>query len=175
MILEGYVEQENMNRSSRLFLLAGLSAVALTLSACGTTTQDTGGIARITKVNPYHLKQSEWTKTEDRMIAFEQAHRYHGAITAEEYRERYGYYFTIFWKTDAPGSPNTVRLEYTQANTGATVHVKEVPIDSPKGRNTTEITVVGEDYLANGPVTSWKASVLSGEEVIADYRSFLWK
>ena len=51
-----------------------------------------------------------------------------GAITAEEYRERYGYYFTIFWKTDAPGSPNTVRLEYTQANTGATVHVKATHI-----------------------------------------------
>ena len=163
-----------MNRLSRLFLLAGLSAAAVTLSACGTTGQNAGGIARITKVNPYHLKPGEWTKTEDRMIAFEQAHRYHGAISAEEYRERFGYYFTIFWKSEAPGSPNTVRLEYTQANTGATIHVKDVPVDSAKRRNTTEIPVVGEEYLANGAVTSWKASVLSGEEVIADYRSFLW-
>lgn len=163
-----------MNRLSRLFLLAGLSAVALTFSACSST-EGSGSVARITKVNPYHLKPGEWVKTEDRMIAFEQAHRYHGAITAEEYADRYGYYFTIFWKSEAPGSTNTVRLEYTLGNTGPEIHVQDVPIVSAKRRNTTEIQVTGEEYQTNGAVTSWRASILSGEETLAEFRSFLWK
>lgn len=163
-----------MNRLSRLFLLTGFPVIALSFSSCSSTS-DSGSIATITKVNPYHLQPGQRIITDDRMIAFEQVHHYHGAITAEDFVNKFGHYFSIFWKTTAKGSDVTVKLEYTQANTGATIHVKEVAVANPKSRNTTKIEVIGEEYAKNGPVTSWNASIISGGQAIAEFPSFLWK
>ncbi len=148
--------------------------MALSLVSCASKS-GTGGVASITKVNPYHLQPGKRIETEDRMIAFEQRHYYHGAITAEDFQEKFGHYFTIFWENDAKGTDYTVKLEYTQANTGPEVHVKEVQVPGAKSRNTTKIEVVGEEYRTNGPVTSFKVSLLSGGETVAESRSFLWK
>ncbi len=164
-----------MNRLSRLFLLAGLPVIALSFSSCSSISEGDSSVATITKVNPYHLKAGQRIITDDRMIAFEQVHRYHGAITSEDYLARFGHYFTIFWKTSAKGSDVTVKLEYTQSNTGPTIHSKEVLVAGAKARNSTEIEVIGDEYLKNGPVTSWKVTLLSGGQSLAESRSFLWK
>jgi hypothetical protein len=162
-----------MNRPTRLFLTLALPLVAQLTVSCSST--DSGGVAQITKVNPYHLKPGQWIQTDDQMIAFEQRRHLHGAVTTEDYATKFGHYFTIFWKTSAKGSPVTVKLEYLQAKTGPTVHVKETEVASPKSRNTTEITVVGEDYAKNGPVLAWKATLVSGGQVLGEYKSFQWK
>lgn len=163
-----------MNRLSRLFLLAGLPALALSLVSCATS-PDAGGVATITKVNPYHLQPGKRIETEDNMIAFEQRHYYHGAIDATDFMEKFGHYFSIFWKNDAKGADYTVKLEYTQANTGPEIHVKEVQVPGAGSRNTTKIDVIGEEYQTNGPVTSFKVSLISGGQTVAENRSFLWK
>ena len=67
-----------------------------------------------------------------------------------------------------------IRFEYLQANTGDTVHVKEVEIDKVKRRNTTDMKVVGDEYTENGDVLAWRASVVRGDEVLATSESFLW-
>lgn len=162
-----------MIRTPRLFLPLLTTGLACLLASCATT--DSGGVAQITKVNPYHLKPGMWIQTEDAMIAFEQRHHLHGAVTAEDYAEKFGHYFTIFWKTSARGSATTVRLEYLQANTGPTVHVKETVVSNPKGRNTTDIAVVGEEYTKNGPIIAWKASLISGGQTVGEFKSFQWK
>lgn len=162
-----------MNRLTRPFITLALPLAALLTASCSST--GSGGVAQITKVNPYHLKPGMWVQTEDQMISFEQRHRLHGAVTTEEYATKFGQYFTIFWKTEAKGSDVTVKLEYTQAKTGPTVHTKEVSVPAAKSRNVTEIAVAGEDYAKNGPVSAWKASLVSGGQTIAETKSFLWK
>lgn len=163
-----------MNRLSLLFLSIGLPLVA-SLSISCSSTSGSGGVAQITKVTPYHLKPGMWIITDDPMIAFEQQHRLHGAITAEEYAAKFGHYFTIFWETASKGSDFTVRLEYTQGNTGPTIHTKEAAVSGARGKNATKIDVVGEEYSKNGPITSWKVTVFSGGQPVAESKSFLWK
>lgn len=163
-----------MKPYTRLSLVLALPLAVLAAAACSTASGE-NGVARISKVNPYHLKPGRRVETSDRMVAFEHRHRVHGAVTAEEFLAKFGHYFTVFWHTKARGSDFTVRLEYTQGGTGPEVHVKEVAVPSAKGSNATEIAVTGEEYRANGPVTSWKASVVSGGQTVAEYKSFLWK
>jgi hypothetical protein len=162
-----------MNRSTRLFLSLALPLVAQLSVSCSST--DSGGVAQITKVNPYHLKPGTFIQTEDQMISFEQRHHLHGAITAEDYAAKFGHYFTIFWKTSAKGSNVTVRLEYLQAKTGPTVHVKETVVASAKGKNITDISIIGEDYAKNGPILAWRVSLISGDQTLGEYKSFQWK
>jgi hypothetical protein len=162
-----------MNLPKRILITAALPALALLTVSCGTT--DTGGVAQITKVNPYHLKPGMFLQTEDQMIAFEQMHHLHGAVTAEDYNNRFGHHFTVFWKTESKGAPFTVRVEYTAANTGSTVHTKEVAIASAKGRNTTNLSVTGAEYTQNGAINSWRALILSGGQTVSEFKSFQWK
>ena len=108
------------------------------------------------------------------MIDFEQ-HRYlHGAVEAVEIVERYGNYFTIFWKSETK-APATVRLEYRQGSTGLKVHQQEVVVAQPKRRNVTKLEVTGSDYQRDGKVTQWKASIVENGTVVAEYKSYLWQ
>ena len=148
--------------------------MALSLVSCASNSGGSG-VATITKVNPYYLQPGKRIETQDAMISFEQRHYIHGAVSSEDFLGKFGHYFTVFWKTKAKGSDYTVKLEYTQANTGPEVHVKEVQVPSAKSRNTTKLEVVGDEYNTNGPVTSFKVSLVSGGETVAESRSFLWK
>lgn len=148
--------------------------MVLSMVSCASSSSG-DGVATITKVNPYHFQPGQRIETDDRMVAFEQRHYSHGAITAEDFVGKFGHYYTVFWKTEAKGSDFTVKLEYTHANTGPTIHVKEVQVPSAKRRNTTKFEVIGEEYRLNGPITSFKASLVSGGNTVAESRSFLWE
>jgi hypothetical protein len=152
---------------TRFFLLGALGF----LPACATTSP---GPVVITKVNPHHLNTLLPVRTQDDMIRFEQQRLLYGAIENEERRDRFGNYFTIFWKTKTR-NPATVRLEYRQGNTGFNTHVQEVEVEKPKSDNTTKFEVTGDDYQKNGKVTQWKASILENGSVVAEYRSYLWQ
>ncbi len=154
-------------------LSAGLLVSFLLPAAC--TVPSSSGPVAITKVNPYHLQDATWVATADPMARFEKPRHLHGAIDETDRKERYGNYYTIFWKTDQPGTPATIRLEYRQARTGPKVLTREIAVPSPKRKNTTEFKVVGVDYETNGPVTQWKASIVQNGVVITEYRSFMWK
>ena len=113
-------------------------------------------------------------KTEDAMVEFEHRRRLYGAVEASERRELYGNYFTIFWKTETR-APVTVRFEYRQGSTGLAVHVQEVSVEAPKGSNTTEFRVIGDDYHKNGKVTQWRATIVENGADVAEYKSYLWQ
>lgn len=153
-------------------LLFSLS-LALPVLLAGCSTASPGPVA-ITKVNPFHLDTSKTPKTDDEMIKFEVRRHLHGVYQNVDEKERYGNYFTIFWKTETR-QPATVRLEYRSAATGSQLHVKEVPVPDPKRRNVTKLSVVGHEYRTGGKVTQWKATVVEGDTVVAEYKSFLWK
>lgn len=163
-----------MKRLSRLFLVFALPAAAMLITSCATQPRGSGP-ARITKVKTYHLQPGMDLQTQDQMIRFEYQHRMHGAITTEDYAARYGNYYTVFWKNENKGANLTLRLEYTQANTGAEVKTREIALPGAGGRGTSEFQIIGEDYATNGPVNAWKVSLLQGDQVIDENKSFLWK
>ena len=162
-----------MKIPSRIFLLFALPAAALLISSCAT--KSGSGPASISKVNTYHLRPGMDLQTDDRMIRFEYSHRTYGAISSEDYAARYGNYYTVFWKNENKGANLTLRLEYTQANTGSEVKTLEIPISNAGRRGTSEFQIIGENYATNGPVNSWKVTLLQGDQVIAEDKSFLWK
>ena len=154
-------------------LLLTVTAVGILAAGCSTAPTPSGPLA-ITKVNPYHLKPGMYVNTEDQMIRFEQRHHLHGAVTSEEYGEKFGNYYTVFWKSETPGIPVTVRFEYRQSNSGPTVHKIDANVTAKK-KNTTKFRVNGNHYTEGGPVTSWRVLILQGETVVSENKSFLWK
>lgn len=157
--------------SSRLLLTAGLVSL---LAACSTTPKNTSG-AKITKVNPYWLADiSAPIRAQDPAIVHERNALLHGAISTEERKARQGNYFTVFWTVE-DRQPTTVRLEYRQANSGLKVKTVETEVTDLKKHNVTKFEFIGDDYVTNGRVTSWRASLVRGKETIADYKSYLWE
>lgn len=155
----------------RLSLAAGLALFAVSCS-----TKSVGDGAVIYKVNPYRLPDVNTYKvTADPSIPFEREYRLHGAISNVERQARQGDYFTIFWKLADRSQPVSVRFEYRQRNSGLTVKTIEQAIDEPRRKNVTEFAFIGDDYVLNGPVTSWRASIVRGGQVLVSYDSYLWK
>ena len=139
------------------------------------TKQEGNGVA-ITKVNPFHL--DDYTKiiqAADPSILFNRDALLHGAISDKERRARQGNYFVIFWKAEDRSQPVTVRLEYTQKNTGLQVKKIEQEVADVRKSNTTKFEIIGDDYVVNGRVTSWKASLVRGKDVLVSYESYLWQ
>lgn len=155
---------------SRLFYLIALCGI-FAFAGCATT--GSGPVA-ITKVNPFHLQASSELNSGDPMLEFEHRRHLLGAIEQAEVEERYGNYFSIFWKTETK-APATVRLEFRQGKTGNEVHSLEEFVAKPGRTNVTKFQVAGPDYRDSGKVTQWKASVIENGTVVAEYKSYLWQ
>lgn len=158
----------------RAFLVCGL---ALTLASCGSTkkkTADTG--AKIEKVKYFHLKDlTRNVITNDPSIPFEREYRLYGAVSVKERNERMGHYYDILWKATDRSQPVTVRLEYRQQKSGLTIKTKEETVQAPKKGNVTRFNVVGEEYTKDGPVNSWRVTLVRGKEVLSEEKSYLWE
>lgn len=159
-----------MSFRSLLPLAVGLLA-ALFSGACKST--DSGGSTEITNSGYFHLDPENEIATPDPMMKFEQRRYLHGAITAEEQREREGHYYAFAWR-DEDRSPAVVRLEYRQEGSGAQVKVQEVAIDAARRKNNTYFQVTGEEYQLGGKVTAWRVSIVRGGSVVASDQSYLW-
>jgi hypothetical protein len=154
---------------TRLLQVSACSAFFV-LTGCSTT--DSGPV-EITKVNPYHVQNGPFVRTEDLMVDFEQRRYIYGAIENSEKAELYGNYYTIFWKSETK-SPAIVRLDYRQGSTGLKVHTQEVSVSETKRSNVTKFQVTGDDYQRDGKVTQWKVSIVENGAVVAEYKSYLW-
>ncbi len=159
-------------RISRL-CLGCLAILAFVLSACSSAVEGPGG--RIGKVKYYHLMPGYVPRSTDPTILFERQHRLHGAVTKEQILERYGHYYTVFWKaTDRTATPVKVRFEYQQALSGLTKRVQEQIVDNIGRSNISHFQVTGEEYRKSGRVTAWRVSVLRGKEELVSQQSALW-
>jgi hypothetical protein len=156
---------------SRIILAAGLG---LLLASC--STKSVGNGATITKVNPYHLKDvNARVVAADPSINFEKDSILHGAISQEERIARQGDYFTIFWSVEDRSQPVVVRLEYRQKASGLTIKKVEQDVAEIGRNNVTKFAFIGDDYVSNGPVTAWRASIVRGSQVLTSYNSYLWE
>jgi hypothetical protein len=105
---------------------------------------------------------------------FERTYRMYGAITGADQRQRFGNYFDFFWRARRPANV-TVRLEYRQEKLRSFVQAREVTYPNAKGNHKTEFTLIGDDYLNDGRVTSWRCLLIENGRIVAENRSYLWE
>lgn len=159
------------SRTSRL-CLGCLAILALFLSACSSAVNGPGG--RISKVKYYHLMPNYVPNTQDPAILFERQHFLYGAVTKSEIVDRFGHYYTVFWKVKDRTGPVTVRFEYQQAVTGLTKKVQEQIVDDVHRSNLSKFEVVGQEYQKSGRVLAWRVTILRGKEELVSQQSALW-
>ncbi|MBB5036019.1 hypothetical protein [Prosthecobacter dejongeii] len=153
----------------RLFALAFL---AIFSASCSSVSVGTGG--QISKVKYYHLAPGNPVSTIDPAVQFERDYHLFGAVTRAEVTDRFGHYYTIFWKVNDRTQPVTVRFEYRQANTGLDAKVLEEEISDVRRSNRSKFQVSGSEYNTSGRVTAWKVTILRGKEELASQQSYLW-
>jgi hypothetical protein len=105
---------------------------------------------------------------------FERTYRMYGAITGADQRQRFGNYFDFFWRAKRPANV-TVRLEYRQDKLRSFVQAREMTYPHAKGNHKTEFAVIGDDYLNDGRVISWRCLLIENGRIVAENRSYLWE
>jgi hypothetical protein len=111
--------------------------------------------------------------TTDPMIAFERLRVNHGAVTQYDRQQRYGHYYTFFWKSGRK-TDLTVRFEYRQQRLGSYVQARELFYPAVKGTVKSDFAVIGDDYREDGKVTSWRALLIENGRIVGLTQSFLW-
>ncbi|MBA3961474.1 MAG: hypothetical protein H0X40_06190 [Chthoniobacterales bacterium] len=110
----------------------------------------------------------------DESVGFERSYRVFGAITALDQRDRFGNYYTFFWRAQHRADV-TVRLEYRQEKTHAFTQAREVFQSQARGTNRTVFAIIGDDYANDGRVIAWRASLIVDGRVVAINKSYLWE
>jgi hypothetical protein len=185
-----------LSRSSPLFLAQAVFFAVLGLSPAARSAEQPP-IHLLTKANAlpvaidsdfqfrktktYFLESPELTgikedtTDEEQSIAFERKHLLYGAITGSDIRDRYGNYYTFFWRARRQADL-TIRLEYRQQKTGAFVQAREVDYPGVKGSQVTRFAINGDDYQEQGRVTAWRVLLIEQHQVIvALAQSYLWR
>ena len=154
-----------------------LLALCVGVLAASCSTKVVTDQASIIKVKTFHLRDAlaPVEPVADPAINFERQYVLYGAVHYTDMEDREGNYFSIFWNVEDKSQPVKVRFEYTQVATGLDVKTVEQEVSELKGRNITNFSFTGNDYLTNGPVNSWRASVVRGKDVLVSYNSYLWK
>ena len=111
--------------------------------------------------------------TTDEMIAFERQRVNFGAVTLVDRMQRYGNYYTFFWRSNHKADL-TVRFEYRQQKLGSYVQAKELFYPAAKGSVQSQFQVIGDDYLEEGKVTAWRALLIEDGKIVGLTQSFLW-
>jgi len=96
------------------------------------------------------------------------------ATTALDRQALTGNYLNFYWWNHGPAADVTVRLEYRQANLGNFVMAREKIYSNVKGSVATKFTIIGDDYLENGPVTNWRCLLIVGGKIVGLTQSYLW-
>jgi len=97
-----------------------------------------------------------------------------GAVTQEQQQARRGHYFTITWSNGGPSGDFVARFQYRQVNSKAIVRTLTQKMPHISGATRSYFAVVDKAYLAYGPVSSWRFTILKGDTVVAEAKSFIW-
>ena len=132
------------------------------------------------KTRTYFLEDQQVTGipeglNEEQSIAFERKRLLYGAITISDIRDRYGNYFTFYWRSKRAANL-TVRLEYRQQKLGEYVQAREINYPEAKGNFVTAFRVTGDDYLQQGRVSQWRVLLIEDHQYIVGLgQSYLWR
>ncbi len=120
------------------------------------------------------LNEPELIKpTTENMISFERQRVNFGAVTQLDRQQRYGHYYTFFWRTGRKADL-TLRFEYRQQRLGSYVQAKEHVYPGAKGSLQSQFQVIGDDYAEEGRVTAWRAVLIENGKIVGLTQSFLW-
>jgi hypothetical protein len=97
-----------------------------------------------------------------------------GAITNEQLLARRGHYFTITWDNDGPKADFIARFEYREVKSKEIVRSLQQKMPGVSGAVRSYFAVVDKAYEAYGPVVSWRFTVLKGDTIVAEAKSFIW-
>jgi hypothetical protein len=107
-------------------------------------------------------------------MAYEITYLNWGAVTQEQLLARQGHYFTITWANDGPKSDFTTRFEYRQIKSKEIVRTLTEPPRQVSGAVRSYFAVVNKAYLAYGPIVSWRFTILRGDTIVGEAKSFIW-
>ena len=107
-------------------------------------------------------------------LQFQREWMNYGALSADERQQREGTYYDIFWRAERPADI-TVRFEYRQAKLGNAVRAKETFVPQAKGTIKSSFSVIGDDFLWDGPVTAWRCLLIENGKIVGFTQSYLWK
>lgn len=97
-----------------------------------------------------------------------------GAVTEEQRNARRGHYFTITWKNGGPKGDFTTRFQFRQVGSKEVVRTMVQKAPQVSGGARAYFAVVDKAYAKYGPVNSWRFTVLKGDTVVAEAKSFIW-
>jgi hypothetical protein len=97
-----------------------------------------------------------------------------GAVTSEQLLARRGHYFTITWKNSGPKADFTTRFQYREVKSKEIIRTLSQKMPGVEGATRSYFAVVDKAYQAYGPVVSWRFTVLKGDTVVAEAKSFIW-
>jgi len=126
------------------------------------------------KIKLYFFNDQPFPQTTSEPAIFEYQRMTYGAITDVDRRQRYGNYFSFFWRTSERADV-TVRLEYRQAALANYVMAQERYYPNAHGSYQSDFTVIGDDYQEFGRVTSWRALLIVNGRIVALRQSYMWR
>jgi hypothetical protein len=97
-----------------------------------------------------------------------------GAITSVQLDARRGHYFTITWKNKGPADDFIARFQYRETKSQEVIRTLTAPMAHVHGATRSYFAVTGLAYLTYGPIVSWRFTVLKGDTVVAEAKSFIW-
>jgi hypothetical protein len=128
---------------------------------------------KITKIHAVENNASN-KSSDNTALDFEKKYWNHGAILQSEKDAREGQIYVVSWKNSGTPDNLKARFEYRQVKTKDRVNSQVVDFPGASGTKRAIFQVVGQDFAKNGPVYSWRLSILRGDQVVAMERSFIW-
>ena len=131
-------------------------------------------------VDKFTLRSIKIEDSSQGMVRGEQQKRLYGAVSIEDHKERIGQYYVVSWDlrnqheiNDWNGQVQVV-FRYKQASTGSKIHTlsKLYPVGIKEDK--WEIKNIGDEYVKNGRVLSWRADLIYGGQAITSRESYLW-
>ena len=130
------------------------------------------------KIKQYYLggeRNARVKQVDEPTLAFERKRLLFGAVTGNDVRNRYGDYFTFFWRTKRPADL-TLRLEYRQQNLAAYVQAREIEYPAARGAYHTSLNITGDDFQEAGRITAWRVLLIENHRtIVALSQSYLWR
>lgn len=128
---------------------------------------------KVTKIHEFR-NDEQYQDGGNKALEFERLYWNHGAILADEIEARRGHYFVITWVNKGPAANFTTRFEYRQQKSKDVVRVLTMEHKNIKGSARSTFGVLGDAYRTNGPVVSWRFTVLQGDKIVGQEKSFIW-
>jgi hypothetical protein len=127
----------------------------------------------VTKVHEVRNDESNHPRHNE-ALQFELDYWNYGAITAEQREERRGQIYVISWKNSGPPYRFVARFEYRQAKTREQIKVQTLDHPAVSGNARSIFKVTGAEFRTDGPVETWRFTVLRNNKVVAEEKSFIW-